>query len=105
MRFKKFLIFFLLFTIAFTQAPKAIFVSDTYKQGVYNISGGEKFSATAKLTTPNNITSLFIVDSNGNQKFYKRFDTVDEIINLGIIKDGDIISIIGSGEIAIILGK
>ena len=105
MKIKKFLIVFLISIIAFTESPQAIITSTTYKQGIYNISEVKEFNATAKLITPDNVTSLIIVDSNGNQKFYKRFDTIDEVINLGIIKDGDIISIVGTGEIAITLSK
>ncbi len=101
MKINRFLIIFFISMIAFTESPKAIFISNTYKEGVYNISQIKEFSATAKLITPNNVTSLIIVDSTGNQKFYKRFDTVNEVINLGFIKDGDLISIVGSGEIAI----
>jgi hypothetical protein len=105
MKFKTFLIVFLISTIIFTETPKALFTSDSYKQGIYNISEVTPFNATAKLTTPNNVTSLIIIDSNGNQKFYKRFDTLDEIINLGIIKPGDLIAIVGNGEIAITVSK
>lgn len=105
MKFTRFLLVFLIFTIAFTETPKAIFTSNTYKQGIYDISTPAPFSATAKLITPNNVTSLIIVDSSGNQKFYKRFNTVDEIINLGIINSGDLIAIVGNGEIAITISK
>jgi len=105
MKIRKFIIVFLMSIIAFTEIPQAIFTSDSYKQGVYNISGVNEFSATAKLITPNNVTSLIIIDSNSNQKFYKRFDTEDEVINLGVIKNGDIIAIVGKGEIAITLAK
>jgi hypothetical protein len=101
MKFTRFLIVFIISTIAFTGIPKAIFTADTYKQGIYNISEVKDFNATARLITPNNVTSLIIIDSNGNQKFYKRFDTVDEVINLGIIKNGDLIAVVGNGEIAI----
>jgi hypothetical protein len=105
MKFTRFLLVFLISTIAFTETPKAIFTSNTYKQGIYNISTPAPFSVSAKLITPNNVTSLIIIDSNGNQKFYKRFDTVDEIINLGVIKNGDLISVVGNGEIAITISK
>lgn len=101
MKIMKFLIVFLISTTIFTEIPQAIFTSDSYKQGIYNISEPKDFYATAKLLTPRNVTSLVIVDSNGNQKFYKRFDTLDEVINLGIIKSGDLIAILGNGEIAI----
>ncbi|SFD01974.1 hypothetical protein [Clostridium uliginosum] len=105
MKIKKFLIVFLISIIAFTENTNAIPISDTYKQGIYNISEITQINATAKLITPNNVTSLIILDSNVNQKFYKKFDTVDEIINLGSLKNGDIIAILGSGQIAINFSK
>lgn len=105
MKIRKLLIVFLMSIIAFTEVPQAIFTSDSYKQGIYNISEAKEFNATAKLITPNNVTSLIIIDSHGNQKFYKRFDTVDEVINLGAIKNGDLIAIVGNGEIAIAIAK
>jgi len=105
MKIKQFLIVFLISIISFTQIPKALITSDTYKQGIYNISEITEFNATAKLITPNNVTSLIIIDSNGNQKFYKRFDTVNQVINLGSIQNGDLIAIVGTGEIAISFSK
>ena len=102
MKIKQFLVFILISLIAFTESPKAIITSDAYKQGMYNISEIKEFNATAKLITPNNVTSLIIVDSNGNQKFYKRFDTLNQVVNLGTIKAGDLIAIVGSGEIAVL---
>ncbi|PRR83370.1 hypothetical protein [Clostridium vincentii] len=103
MKIKRILMIFLIFIIGFTQSPKAIISSKTYKQGIYNISEIQPFNATAKLITPNNVTSLVILDSNGNQKLYKRFDVRNEVINLGTINNGDIILVVGTGEIAIII--
>ncbi|OOM75438.1 hypothetical protein CLPUN_32490 [Clostridium puniceum] len=100
MKFKIFIIVFLISTIALTEIPKAIFVSDTYKQGIYNISTPQEFNATAKLVI-NPPTTLLIIDSVGNQKFYKKFDNLNEIINLGTIRNGDLIAVIGNGEVAI----
>lgn len=105
MKIKKFLIVFLICIISFAETPKAILVLDTYKQGIYNISDIKEFNANAKLITKNNVTILILVDSNYNLKFYKKFDTVDELINLGSIKNGDVLTIIGSGEIAITSSK
>ena len=105
MKIKQFLIIILISLIAFTESPKAIVMSDTYKQGIFNISEIKEFNAVAKLITPNNVTSLIIVDSSGNQKFYKKFDTLNQVINLGSIKDGDLIAIVGTGEIAISFSK
>lgn len=100
MKFKIFLLAFFISIFAFTGTPKAIFISDTYKQGIYNISETNAFNATAKLITVPPAT-LLIIDSNGDQKFFKKFDNLDEIINLGFIRDGDLIVVVGKGEIAI----
>ena len=105
MKIKHFIAVILIFLIAVTQSPKAIVTSDTYKQGIYNISEIKEFNAIAKLITPNNITSLIIIDFKGNQKFYKRFDTINQAVNLGYIKDGDLIAIVGTGEIALTFSK
>jgi len=37
----------------------------------------------------------------GNEKFFKRFDNLDEVINLGFIRNGDLILVAGNGEIAV----
>lgn len=101
MKIRKFLIVFLMSIVLFTEIPKAIFISNTYKQGVYDITDIKEVKATAMLITPNTGTSLIIVDPSGNQVFYKKFDTANEVINLGTIKDNDLVAIIGNGEIAI----
>ena len=105
MKIKQFVAIILISLIAFTESPKAIITSDTYKQGIYKLSEIKEFTAVAKLVTPNNVTSLIIIDSNGNQKFYKRFDTINQVVNLGLIKDGDLIAIVGTGEIALTFSK
>jgi len=105
MKIKQFVAIILISLIAFTESPKAIITSDTYKQGIYKLSEIKEFTAVAKLVTPNNVTSLIIIDSNGNQKFYKRFDTINQVVNLGLIKDGDLIAIVGTGEIAVTFSK
>jgi len=105
MKMKQFIIVILISLITFTGSANAIITSDTYKQGIYNISEIQEFNAMAKLITPDNVTSLIIVDSNGNQKFYKRFDTRNQVVNLGSIKDGDLIAIVGTGEVAITFSK
>lgn len=105
MKITKFLIVFLICTISLTEIPKAITTPVNYKQGIYNISEVKGYNATAKLMTPNNVTSLIIIDAYSNESFYKRFDTVDEVITLGFIKEGDLIVIAGSGEISISFSK
>jgi len=101
MKVTKFLLVLLISTIIFTETPMAIPMDVSYKQGIFNVSEYHGINATAKLITPNSVTSLIIVDSNSNERFYKRFDTMDEVITLGFIKDGDLIVIAGTGEISI----
>ena len=101
MKFTKFLLVLLVSTIAFTEIPQAIPLPINYKQGIYNVSESKGFNATAKLLTPDNVTSLIVVDANSNEKFYKRFDTIDEVITLGYIKEGDYVVVAGKGEITI----
>lgn len=95
----------LISTIPFTVASATAFESNTYKEGVYDITNTPEVKARAMLTTPNTVVSLVIIDPNGNEVFYKKFNTVNESINLGTILDDDRIAIIGKGEIAIILEK
>ncbi len=101
MKSKNFLATILIFFIfAMNNASATIPIANTYKQGIYRISESSKENYTAKLITPNNTTSLIIIDPDGDIKFFKRFDTVNETINLGPMVKGDIVSIIGTGEIA-----
>ena len=97
----KFLLVLLISTIIFTEIPMATPIDVSYKQGIFNVSEYNGINATAKLITPNNVTSLIIVDSNSNAIFY----TMDEIITLGFIKYGDLIIIAGTGEISITYNK
>lgn len=101
MKIKKFLAVALILMLAFTENPKALVKSNIYKQGIYNISQINPFSATARLVNSSEVTSLSIVDLNGNQKFYNRFDIEGEVVNLGLINNADFIEIVGKGEIAI----
>jgi len=105
MKITRFLIVFLICSISFTEISKAVSAPVSYKQGIYNVSEFKGFNATAKLMTPNNVTSLIIIDANSNERFYKRFDTVDEVITLGYIKEGDFIVIAGRGEISVSFSK
>ena len=105
MKIKKFLIVFLIATIMFTVSSSALVTSNVYTQGIYSISEINPFNATVKLVNPNIPTSLSIVDSNGNQKFYNRFDAQSEVVNIGPINNADIIAIVGKGELAITFTK
>ncbi|MDK2829272.1 hypothetical protein [Clostridium beijerinckii] len=87
--------------IVFTENAKAVLpLANTYKQGIYNITESNQSNYVAKLVTPNNITTLIILDSDGDQKFFKKFNTVNEPINLGPMTKGDTVIVIGTGEIA-----
>lgn len=103
MTIKKFLIFFLIFMLtAFTEIPNAQPISNIYTQGIYTISEKNTFTATASLITPDNITTLIIMDSTGILKLYKRFDRVNQSVNIDTLKSGDIAIIVGSGELSLL---
>ncbi|MBE6087434.1 MAG: hypothetical protein E7206_05160 [Clostridium beijerinckii] len=101
MKLRTFLIALLILIASTIHSAKAIFESNTYKEGVYDITDTQQVKATAMLTTPDEIASLIIFDPNGNEIFYKKFDTANESVNLGTILDDDRIAIVGKGEIAI----
>lgn len=71
MKLKLFLTVILISAITFTDSPKAILESNTYKEGVYDITNTPQIKATAMLTAPNTVASLIIIDPNGNENFFK----------------------------------
>lgn len=77
-------------------------IAMSYTQGVYNISELTDYTANAKLISKNKTVSVVILDKEGDVAFFKKFDTIGETVNLGIIKEGYMLSIIGDGEVAII---
>lgn len=77
-------------------------IANSYTQGVYKISEFKDYVANAKLITPNKQASLVITDREGDIRLFKKFDKVDEIVNLGTITVGDKLTIIGDGEVAVI---
>jgi hypothetical protein len=100
MKFKIPLIILTLSVFFLACPAKAVFISNTYKQGIYTIDAVKEYNATAKLMSSNTMY-LSIFDSNGNERVQKKFDNKDEVINLGIIHVGDTIVIVGTGEVAI----
>lgn len=101
MRILKVLMLLLIFMSTLTQTVKAIQpIANTYKQGIYNISEDSESNYIAKLVTSNNVTTLIIIGSDGEQKFFKKFDTSNEPINLGRMFKGDTVIVIGTGEIS-----
>lgn len=103
MKIKKILMVVIIsiFTLGKISNAQPITLSATYKQGIYNISQFSGFTADVKLITSNNVTSLIVIDSRGNEKLFKKFDIVNEPINIGIIENGDIAVVVGTGEIAV----
>lgn len=97
----KFIIVVLIYMLAFTEMPKAIPVSNVFKQGLYTVSENNQFTGNASLVKADNATVLTIIDPNGVLKFYKKFDFLNETVNLGIIGYQDAIILVGKGEIYI----
>lgn len=101
MKILKVLIILLIFMSTLTQNVKAIQpIANTYKQGIYNISEDSESNYIAKLVTPNNVTTLIIIGSDGEQRFLKKFDTLNEPVDLGRMFKGDAVIVVGTGEIA-----
>jgi hypothetical protein len=104
MKIKKFLIFFLIFTFTFAKVSQAQVqpppIATTYKQGIYDISQYSGKFVTAKLITPNEPLTVIAFDSMGNQRLLLRLTDPNEFVKLGYINKGDVVVIIGKGEIA-----
>lgn len=98
---KKFIIFIIICMLAFTEMTKAIPVSNVFKQGLYIVSEDDQFTGNASLVKADNTTVLTIIDPNGVLKFYKKFDFLNETVNLGIIGYQDAIILVGKGEVYI----
>jgi hypothetical protein len=104
MKIKKFLIVFLISIFTFAtiiQAQPIPAISNTYKEGIYDLSSFNGYNATTKLITPNTVVTLILVDNKGNLKQFIKLDDVNEIIKLGAFQNEDIGVILGTGEIAI----
>jgi|GEM_PF-1638354 len=99
---KKFLVFILITVFIFVEIPLAqpFPIATTYTQGIYNVSQYAGDYITAKLVTPDKHLTTIIIDSNGNQKAFLRFINPNEIVKLGPIQKGDIIVMVGTGEIS-----
>jgi len=102
MKIKKFLIFFLISIFTFVEIPQAqpLPIATTYTQGIYNMTQYTGNYITGKLITPDKPLTVIVIDSNGNQKTFLRFNTPNEIVKLGPVQEGDILALVGTGEIS-----
>ena len=104
MKIKKFLLLFLISIFTFVEFPQAQVepspIADTYKQGIYDISLYSGKYITSKLVTPDEPLTVATFDSMGNQKLLLRFINPNEIVKLGPIKAGDLMVLVGKGEIS-----
>ena len=102
MKAKKFLASFLISIFTFIKISQAqpIPIATTYTQGIYNISQYTGLYITAKLITPGKPLTGVAIDCNGNLKTFLIFRTSNEIVKLGPVQEGDIIMIVGTGEIS-----
>ena len=104
MKIKKFLIVFLIsiFTFAtITQTQPIPAISNTYKQGIYDLSLFNGYSTSVNLITPDTAVTLMLINNKGNLKQFIKLDDINEIIKLGAFQNGDIGVILGPGEVAI----
>ncbi|OPJ60159.1 hypothetical protein [Clostridium chromiireducens] len=102
MNIKKFLVFFLISLFAFVKIPQAqpLPIATTYTQGIYNMTQYNGDYITGKLITPDKPLTVIVIDSNGKQKTFLRFDTPNETVKLGPVQEGDILALVGTGEIS-----
>jgi hypothetical protein len=102
MKIKKFLIFFLISLFTFVETPQAqpLPIATTYTQGIYNMTQYTGNYITGKLTTPNEPLTVITIDSNGHQKTFLKFDDPNENVKLGPVQEGDILVLVGTGEIS-----
>ena len=104
MNIKKFLVFSLITVFIFVETPQAqaqpFPIATTYTQGIYNVTQYAGDYITAKLITPDKHLTAIIIDSNGNQKAFLRSINLNEVVKLGPIQKGDIIVMVGTGEIS-----
>lgn len=101
MKIKRFLVFFLIYIFIFFKTPQAqpIPIATTYTQGIYNITQYSGKYITAKLITPDKTLSATVIDSRCNQKIFLRFLNLNETVKLGPVQEGDILILIGDGEV------
>ncbi|WP_315078906.1 hypothetical protein [uncultured Clostridium sp.] len=104
MKFLKFFILTMLFVFTFLYNVNATAIGPTsasYKEGVYTINHVNDYTLTAKLITPDNITSLSIVDAKGNQKIFRKFSKAYIPTSEIMLEENDSIIIVGRGEISL----
>ena len=79
--------------------------SASYTAGVYTISDCNNYIVTAKLITPDAISSFAIVDVHGNQKIFRKFTKAYVPTSEIILEENDSIIIIGNGEVSLIFSN
>ncbi|ACD24611.1 hypothetical protein FDE76_04300 [Clostridium botulinum] len=108
MKFIKTLIFTMFFAFTFLYNVNATAIgpiSASYKEGVYTISHANEYVLIAKLVTPDSITSLAVVDSQGNQKIFRKFNKAYIPTSEIMLEENDSIIIVGTGEISLNFSK
>ena len=94
--------------LIFVNNVKAIDIGPTsasYKEGVYKITNANKCAMIAKLVTSDLNTSLAIVDSQGNQKIFRKFDKTYVPTSKILLEENDYIIIIGNGEVSLVFSR
>lgn len=102
MKIKKFSVFFLISIFTFVKIPQAqtVPIATTYTQGIYSVTQYTGQYITAKLITPGKPLTGIVINSKGSLEIFLRFNDPSEIVKLGPIQEGDIIVLVGTGEIS-----
>ena len=102
MKITKFLVFFLISIFTFVKIPQAqpIPIATTYTQGIYSVTQYTGQYISAKLVTPGKPLTGIVINSKGSLEIFLRFNDPSETVKLGPIQEGDVIVLVGTGEIS-----
>lgn len=102
MKITRFLVFFLISIFTFVKIPQAqpVPIATTYTQGIYSVTQYTGKYITAKLVTPDKPLTGIGINSKGSVEIFLKFNDPSETVKLGPIQEGDIIVLVGTGEIS-----
>lgn len=102
MKITKFLVFFLISIFTFVKIAQAqpVPIATTYTQGIYNVTQYTGQYITAKLVTPGKPLTGIVINSKGGLEIFLKFNDPSETVKLGPIQEGDVIVLVGTGEIS-----
>ena len=106
MKIKKFLFAFLIMIFMFSIIAQAtpnrqIPVATTFKQGIYDVSQYSQYFGRIKLATPDKPVTIIVLNSKGMQKAFATLNSSTGELSGSSVEKGDILVIVGPGEISV----